>query len=359
MTKKIIEDNELSLFGASMSTSVTATELRDVERVVEDHYGLRCVAHKLSSERDELFRIEANPQYVLRFANPADDPDVIDMQSQALEWLSSHAPDLPVPRIKMTSAHLPTAMIAVGGNPPRVVRLTSYLEGQPLPLAPRSRMQMRAIGATLGRLGIALRGFVHPGAEHYLSWDIQRASCLHEIVPVPGLANTNDDKPWHLVRKGLDQFESGVKPKLGALRKQVIHGDFNPHNILVDPADPTRITGVLDFGDMVHSALVNDVAVAASYQVRSIDTMSDIYGLVAAYHGVQPLLDEELELLYDLMVTRLCAAVAITEWRAQRYPENKAYILKNTTIAWTALKVLASVNRMQMHAELRAACGLE
>ena len=34
MTKKIIEDNELSLFGASMSTSVTATELRDVERVV-------------------------------------------------------------------------------------------------------------------------------------------------------------------------------------------------------------------------------------------------------------------------------------------------------------------------------------
>ena len=85
--------NEISLFNASMSTSVIETTLSDVERVIEDHYGLRGAAHKLSSERDELFRFEAtgSSQFVLRFANPADDPDVIDMQSKALKWIASRA----------------------------------------------------------------------------------------------------------------------------------------------------------------------------------------------------------------------------------------------------------------------------
>jgi Ser/Thr protein kinase RdoA (MazF antagonist) len=331
-----------------------------VERIVHDQYGIRGSASRLSSERDELFRIDAaDAQYVLRFANPADDPDVIDMQSEALKWIASRAPDLPVPLVVMTDEGQPTSVVEAGGNPPRVVRLTSYLHGQPLPLAIRSGEQMRAIGEALGSLGVALRDFVHPGAEHSLPWDIQRASCLHEIVPPPNSARDDGSKPWYLVRMGLDRFESIVKPRLATLRTQVIHGDFNPHNILVNPADQIRVTGVLDFGDMVHSALVNDVAVAASYQVRSAETMPDVYKLVAAYHRVLPLHDEELGLLHDLMCTRLCAAVAITEWRAERYPENKTYILKNTGIAWNALDVLSSVDRVHMHATLRGVCGLE
>ena len=30
-----------------------------------------------------------------------------------------------------------------------------------------------------------------------------------------------------------------------------MHGDLNPHNLLTDPADPTRIAGILDFGDSI------------------------------------------------------------------------------------------------------------
>jgi hypothetical protein len=47
------------------------------------------------------------------------------------------------------------------------------------------------------------------------------------------------------------------------------------------------------------------------------------------------------------MAARLAATVAITEWRAQRFPANRAYITKNTGVAWQGLELLDGVNAAQ------------
>ena len=44
----------------------------------------------------------------------------------------------------------------------------------------------------------------------------------------------------------------------------MIHGDANDYNILVDAAG-ARVTSILDFGDMVHTATVCDLAIALAY----------------------------------------------------------------------------------------------
>ena len=69
----------------------------------------------------------------------------------------------------------------------------------------------------------------------------------------------------------LTRFTTHTAPALANLPRQVIHGDFNPHNLLADPADPTQLTGLLDFGDMTLSHRICDLAVAASYLVEPAD----------------------------------------------------------------------------------------
>ncbi|MGT2492207.1 phosphotransferase [Cupriavidus basilensis] len=86
----------------------------------------------------------------------------------------------------------------------------------------------------------------------------------------------------------MDRFATNVQPRLPRLaRPGPIHNDFNIYNVLVDPRDHTRIAGVLDFGDMVHAPLIDDLAVAAAYQVDPAgDTMATLADFVAAYHAV-------------------------------------------------------------------------
>lgn len=350
-----------SVFAASMTTAVTPTPLAEVEAAVWAHYGIAATASPLSSERDELFLLDAgrDERFVLRLANPADDPLVVDMQTHSLEWIAKMDPALPVPRIVRSCTGESSLRLALGGGAARIARLNGYLDGRPLPLAPRSAVQRRAIGAVLARLGLALRDFSDPSAQHVLAWDIQHASCLQEILTSNSVAEWESQRDWALVHKGLSRFEQAVKPQLAGLRSQVIHGDFNPHNILVGATDADSVTGVLDFGDMVHTPLINDLAIAACYHVGEAHPLAEVADIVAGYHAVRPLLPDEIDLLYDLMVTRLCAAVAITEWRARRYPDNSLYILKNTGTAWTGLKGLAAIDQPQARQFLRAACHIK
>jgi len=342
-------------FGDNLTTAAVRTSLDAVRTAVAEHFDVPCLeVSRLASERDELFLIDGGDQdrYVLRFANPADDPAVVEMQTEALRWVEHADAGLPVPRVIRDRRGRYQLQAVVGDNPPRSMRMSAFLRGQPLPSAPRSARQRRAIGATLAHLDLALRGFRHPGADHELAWDIKSASRLAQLVP----DTPSEIRRWDLVRRGLDRFELAVKPRLASLRTQVIHGDFNPHNILVDPRNADAVTGVLDFGDMVRTPLAADLAIACCYHTQDGDPLAGIVDIVSAYHAVLPLQPDEIDLLYDLIVTRLCAAVTITEWRARRYPENSTYILKNTGNAWSGLHRLAGIEADAAAKLLRRAC---
>ena len=126
------------------------------------------------------------------------------------------------------------------------------------------------------------------------------------------------------------------------------------------PTSTHRIAGVIDFGDMVHAPLVNNLAVAAAYQLapagHPLETVAD---LVGAYHGVVPLEDAELDLLFDLIATRMVLTVTISGWRAARYPDNAAYILRNNSQAWAGLERIGVLTRTEAQDYLRRACKAE
>ena len=98
-----------------------------------------------------------------------------------------------------------------------------------------------------------------------------------------------------------------------------MHNDFSPDNTLIS-ADASRVCGIIDFGDVTVTALVSDIAIAATYQLSDEpDLLAPALDLIAGYHATTPLTAGELDLLPDLILARIVARIVISEWRAERF----------------------------------------
>jgi len=349
--------------GGVLSDTAHKVPLEWAQALAAHHYGRSGRLTALSGERDSNFLLECDEhggepsraqRCVLKISHPAEAPLVADFQTQALLHIAATDPMLPVQRILPTVDGRPSLLVTAPDGTTRVVRLFSYLPGEPLPKAQRSATQARALARTLARLDLALRDLRHPAGELALPWDIQRAD---EVRPL--LDHVEDAGRRAMALRVLDRFATAVKPLLPALRRQPIHNDFNIYNVLVDPDDHARIAGVLDFGDMVQAPLVDDLAVAAAYQVDpTADTLSTLADFVGAYHEVLPLRAEEIAVLFDLLQARLVMVVAISGWRAAREPANAAYVLRNNAISWSRLAACAAIAPGQATSVLARRCGL-
>lgn len=318
--------------GSLLSIPPPRLSTRALATLTEIHWGLTGTLHPLTSERDQNHRLDtADGQFTLKLANPAEPATLTEFQTEALVHTAQASPDLPTPRV--IPARDGRNIVA---TPDGALRLYSWLPGTPLAHLPRSPALAASIGAALGRLDATLAQFHHPAADHHLLWDIRNARDLAPLIP----ALPDDLKPR--IATFLDHFTTRTAPTLARLPRQVIHGDFNPHNLLADPARPGTLTGILDFGDMALSHRICDLAVAASYLIDPSDPPSLLVPLAQAYHRANPLTEQELRLLPDLITARLVTTLTISAWRAARHPENAAYILRNAPTSRAGLKALTN-----------------
>nr|WP_145552804.1 phosphotransferase [Variovorax boronicumulans] len=318
-------------------------------------YGLQGQLEPLTGERDANFLLEpagGGARCMLKLSHPDEDPLVADFQTQALLHVARTDPALPVQRLLPDRHGAPSVQIEDAEGRTRVARVFSYLEGLPMPQAPRSAAQRTSVARMLARLDRALAGLDHPAAARELPWDIQRADRVR-----PLLVHVADPARRALAEAALDGFAQRTKPKLTALRRQPIHNDFNLYNLLVDPAAPARVAGILDFGDMVHAPLVDDLAVAASYHIDEHgDALATIARFAADYHAASPLTDAETLALLDLVRARLSMVVAISGWRAARQPENAPYLMRNNAVSWARLQACADLTPERVQEAIHAVC---
>jgi Ser/Thr protein kinase RdoA (MazF antagonist) len=242
---------------------------RAARHLLREHWGLTAeTVERLDSERDDTFHI-ATPdgEYTLKLSHPGDDPHVIGMQSAAM--LHAAAAGLPVPQVYPT---------VDGGTHPlhgdRVVWVLTWLSGDLL-LLTTDGPEADELGRTLGGLNKALANFEHPAAHRTFAWDLGAAAELEELL---------DLVPRDAVREAL----LGV-PDLSGLPQQVIHGDFHPGNILVRDG---KVVGILDFGDVLYTARVADLAIALSYLPQELHD-----SFIAGFESVVPLTADERAVL--------------------------------------------------------------
>jgi hydroxylysine kinase len=335
-----------------LEASAPAYSIQEAQAFALRAFDIRATAKLLSSERDQNFRLSAKDgsQWVLKVANSAENPAVIDMQTQALLHIAQVDPSLGVPRVKTT----PDGALfeTIDGNDGRssIVRVLSYLPGQLLEDATAHPALARDVGAMSARLARALRGFFHASARHELLWDLMQAAGLRERTH-----HIENAECRTLVEKVLQHFEAEVLPSLKSQRAQVIHNDISMMNTLVDGS---RVTGVIDFGDIIHTPLVCDLAVSISELMRAHpDPIALAAEITVGYHAVTPLEDEELHLIFDLVATRCAMYVAVAHWRVRDHPENADYIMGRVKEAGQLLAQLQEWGADRMYSALRRACA--
>ncbi|HEY3243866.1 MAG TPA: phosphotransferase [Phycisphaerae bacterium] len=328
---------------AALSTSVPNLSPESVTALARRLYGIDGSALALAGERDQNCRVETadGSRYVFKISNPSEPPSVVDFQIAALDHIARASPQQPVPRVVRTREGRTHDMIALGDGVHTRVRMLTYLDGIQIRETMRTAAQRRAMGTQLAELNRALHGFDHPGGAHDLLWNV---SAAHRLAAK--LDAIVDESRRALAGKFMARFIADVLPRLGSLRSQVIHNDYHFYNVLVAPDDPARIVGIIDFGDMLHAPLVGEVATAAAFHMAgSADPFEGPAQFVAAYHETLPLTDVEQEIVADLMATRHLVTALISEWRAARYPENRAYIMRHNPAAWEALSYMADLSR--------------
>jgi hydroxylysine kinase len=212
------------------------------QELAAKHYGLPVAAHRLDSERDQNFRLRTQDgrEYVLKIANPVEDRAVTNLQTQALVHLAAADPDLPIPRIFPARDGAHELEVTFEDGSTRVVRLLSFMAGIPMQAIEGSAKLRRDLGQCAARLARGLRDFSHAGANHKLLWDLQHAAELRPLIDAVALDRRG------LVKRFLDRFETRALPVLASLQRQPVHNDLNPHNVVVNPANNERISGIID-----------------------------------------------------------------------------------------------------------------
>jgi len=335
---------------------------RDDEAITlaRDHYGLNVRVRSLVSERDQNFHLQVDDgrEYVLKIANASELRQVTDFQIEALihvaNYVQEHGTPIEAPAVLRTLDGA-SQVIVSGLHGEHVARVVSYVAGVPIEDRIPSAKLCRSMGAYLANLGNALRDFNHPGSEQSLLWDLQQALRLRDLLEfIP------TDSVKRNVVAALNDFEKFALPEFPLLRRQVIHSDFNPDNILTDVADPDTVAGVIDFGDMLMAPLVADVAIGASYaRPKDGDPLALIAEFIVGYHRVTPLVQREIDILFELIKARLCASIAILYWRASFRDPDDPYLeklLNSESFAEHYLAQLAGIPRQNAMQIFRQVC---
>ena len=337
-----------------------AFRLKDAVRIASDLYGQQCKAEALPSERDQNFLLKTGEGHklVLKIANSLEEADQLEAENQFMVMVARQtglAPEL-VP----TSAGGLIGAVPGRDGAEHMVRMVTFLDGLPMGRVKRhSDELLYRLGLGLGRMTTALVGFDHPATHREFHWDLAQAPRVIKkwlpLVKEPELAA--------LIEQILHHFEAEVRPLLPRLRQSVIYNDANDYNIIVGgnrsiQGRNQELLGFVDYGDIVHSHTVNDLAIAVAYAVlNKPNPLATAVNLVKGFHEACPLTEEELTALFALSRMRLAASVCIAAFQQSQRPDVEYLGISQAPIRKT-LPMLAQIPPQIALAAFRRTCGL-
>jgi hydroxylysine kinase len=293
-----------------------ASRETDMVRKLLARYDLDGALTRLLAERDDLFvvRNAGGERLIVRMSAENELPSAIACQNAALESIAVVDPTLPVPRV-LKSRNGKTIEWTEGPSAPRAARVFTYLDGAQVGKSHRSAAQRSALGHCLARLDVALSQAATGGMGRADVWDIERADQL-----LPLLIHQANGEVRELAERVIERFATQARGTVQLLPRQLIHNDFSTKNVLVAPDDSVRVTGIIDFGDLVHAPRVFDLAIALAKLVEPNEAVTQACEIAAAYTQRLPLGERELAVLYQITCLRLAMRIAVWGARQREAP---------------------------------------
>jgi Ser/Thr protein kinase RdoA (MazF antagonist) len=295
-------------------------------------YGIEGKIDSLVSFEDQNARIKTSKgSFVLKIANKRWPEEDLNVQNLLLDHLKTTAPKITWPKVVPTVSG--QTMFKVNGFD---VRLLTYVEGVVLADSERSSALNYSIGNTIGQFSKAVQSFHHPVAvkpEDY--WNLDNVMACKYF-----LQDVKDGETRSLIDKFFRHYEAHVSPKIKNLPKGIIHGDANEHNLIVSEEDPTKIVGLIDFGDLQKASHINDLAITLAYSLLDEkDINATAREIINGFRESFRIEDMEFDVLFDLVAMRLITSIILTSNRAKKFPEN-TYITTSQKSAIQLLKKL-------------------
>lgn len=321
-----------------------------IKEIVLENYSLSVEVKKLNGyeEQNFLLKDKNSKKYILKVANDELTPAFLDAQVEMLSHLSKSNVASMIPHFILNNAGRALTHYTNDGKN-YFIRVLHFLEGNfwgdTKNLPEKSFIDL---GNVLGKLDDALKDFSHAATHRHFLWDINNAADANAKLHC-----IKDPERRRIAGYFLLQFETEVLPVLHTLRYACIHNDANDYNILIKG---NVVSGIIDFGDVVYSALINNLAIACTYAILNCeDPLKSATLIVKGYHHAYSLEEKEIELLYYLIAARLCISVTQSAWSASVNPFNEHHFLTEKP-GWELLYKWIKINPLKAYNEFRKAC---
>jgi len=205
------------------------------------------------------------------------------------------------------------------------------------------------LGKFLGSMDASLVHFQHLAANRYLEWDLKNTLDARR-----NLHHIRSHEKRRIASYFFLQFEMEVLPQLSSLRCSVIHNDANDFNVLIDG---DNISGLIDFGDLVYTQVINNLAIGCTYALLdNTNPLEAAVKIVSGYHQEFPLTEKEIGVLYYLIAARLCISLTKSAYNASLKSLNSHHFLTERA-AWDLMYRWIQINPVKANNVFRKACG--
>jgi 4-aminobutyrate aminotransferase-like enzyme/Ser/Thr protein kinase RdoA (MazF antagonist) len=323
----------------------------EIESLVKEHYAIDAKAKALTGEYEFNFLLTKadGTKYIFKVASDDHSYDFFDAQLKIIEHLAhSDVADNFFRYVPACTGKL--IVVLQKEDRQYYLRLLTFLEGEFwVNTKYRSDALHHDLGNFLGQMDKALQNFSHPAMHRHYVWDISNAADANRKLHC-----IKDHERRRIAGYFLLQFEMEVLPYISSLRHIYAHHDANDTNILVKD---NKVCGLIDFSDMVYTALVNNLAVACTYAMMNHQAPLHAATLVVqGYHKAYPLTEQEVDMLYYVIAARLCLSVTQSAWNASIETNNEHHFISEKP-AWDLLYQLIRINPLKAQDSFRKACG--
>ncbi|MCZ2458953.1 MAG: aminotransferase class III-fold pyridoxal phosphate-dependent enzyme [Chitinophagales bacterium] len=328
-----------------------AFSINDIKEIAKGFYGLNVHVLELNGFDEENYLLQEDPgkKYILKVASEEQGIEVLKAQMEMMNFLSGTEMAGHFQKVLKNREGSDLTLVH-RNNKKYFMRLLSFLEGNFWYESEKhSPSTFENLGSFLGRMDRALKNFSHPALHWDLYWDISKAADAFDKLKF-----ITDPSKRRIAGYFLLQFETEVQPLLSSLRHACIHSDANDFNILLKGDE---ITGLIDFGDSVFTALINNPAIACAYTILyEEEPLKSAAEIVKGYHKEYPLEEKEVDILYYLIAARLCISVTRSAYNTSLGSSNEHHFLTEKA-AWQLLEKWIRINPLKASDLFRRACG--
>jgi 4-aminobutyrate aminotransferase-like enzyme/Ser/Thr protein kinase RdoA (MazF antagonist) len=321
---------------------------------LRNEYQLEGTLSSLPGEIDLNYRFEAsNGQvFVLKIAHTKENRPHLEMQNAVINHLENKELPLDLPTVLKNQKGQAITTLVDHQQDQRMMRLLRWVPGRIYAqVRPQSPALLESLGAACGHMCAALSDFDHPATHRWYKWDLAQADWIETHLSL------FQEEEAELIRYFLSRYQQSA-PVYQNLRKSVVYNDANDFNILVDDhLQASKVKGFIDFGDVLHTQTVNDLAIAIAYGAMNKEQpLEAACRIVKGFHLSFPLQEQEVALLYTLVATRLIVSLTVSALNKKEHPENE-YLLVSEQPAWRLLRQWKNIPAGFAHFAFRHACG--